>query len=59
MLQLRSENQRMQQTMSQNGLEEVQASPPDDDTEFYKKKLSIGNPTTFGESFSKHLGVIY
>lgn len=48
MLQLRAENERMQRTISQNGLRELQDPPLEDDADSFKKKLSIGDPTTFG-----------
>jgi hypothetical protein len=49
MLQLKADNDRMQRTISQNGLKELQANSPDSETDSMKKKLSIGDPTTFGK----------
>jgi len=49
MLQMKAENERMQRTITHNGLKEVHSSPTEDDIDAFKKKLSIGDPTTFGE----------
>lgn len=49
MLQLRSDNERMQKLISQNGLKELQPAVAETDVDSLRKKLSIGDPTTFGE----------
>ena len=57
MLQLRADNQRMQRTIARNGLQDDDAETsdhsPEGDTNAtlsLQKKLSIGDPTTFGLS---------
>jgi len=62
MLQLRADNERMQRTIARNGLQDDDAETSDHSPEgdsnatlSLQKKLSIGDPTTFGLS---QLGVL-
>jgi len=55
MLQLRADNERMQRTIARNGLQdddvEIQSRSPEgttNPTASLQKKLSLGDPTTFG-----------
>jgi len=56
-MQLRADNERMQRTIARNGLQDDDAETSDNSpegdtyaTSSLQKKLSIGDPTTFGLS---------